>query len=222
MARQIHDKEALHLYELLGAPLLAVVQAEAQAAQASAEFIRRIGFEDNSTGERTAEPESPALLQEGGRLGNLKMASFLHPVSGSDGKIRDHETQIPVLSLFPLPLLQVKYGEFEFAVKIIEHSADMDTDSEPAEPANDSPRALPGSDSPSDFLSSHRLGMKASVARQPTGTEERRMDMHMKVKIRMEQADLPSGITKLLNLMDRSINSSLHSSGSESAERNGQ
>src|SRR5689334_3311526 len=46
MAVRPTDPEALHLFQLIGAPLLALVQAEAQAAQVSAEFIRRIGFGD--------------------------------------------------------------------------------------------------------------------------------------------------------------------------------
>ena len=45
MAVRLTDPEALHLYQLIGAPLLAVIQAEAQAAQVSADFISRIGFD---------------------------------------------------------------------------------------------------------------------------------------------------------------------------------
>ena len=36
------------VYQLIGAPLSAMVQAEALAAQASAEFIEAVGFSKNS------------------------------------------------------------------------------------------------------------------------------------------------------------------------------
>ena len=49
MAVRPTDPEALHLYQLIGAPLLAVIQGEAQAAQVSADFISRIGFEKAPT-----------------------------------------------------------------------------------------------------------------------------------------------------------------------------
>jgi hypothetical protein len=197
----------MHLYELLGAPLVAVIQAEAQAAQTSAEFIRRIGFDSVALPTPAETGADPSMLQEGGQLGQLRMASFVHPISGVDGKVRNHQTQIPVLSLFPLPLLQVKYGEFDFAVRIIEHStAQAESGGDPQ--GGQAPPGIGDDAASSDFLSSHRVGMKAAVARQ-TSSEERRTEMQMKIKIRMEQADLPSGITKLLNLMDRSVNSSL-------------
>ena len=45
MAVRPTDPEALHLFQLIGAPLLAVIQAEVQAAQVSADFIKRVGFD---------------------------------------------------------------------------------------------------------------------------------------------------------------------------------
>ena len=50
------------LYQVIGAPLLALVQAEAQSAQATARYIQEIGFE-NST-------ENPL------EFGNLKSITF--------------------------------------------------------------------------------------------------------------------------------------------------
>ena len=44
MARQISELQSLPFHQIIGAPLLALVQGQAQAAQATAEFIDRIGF----------------------------------------------------------------------------------------------------------------------------------------------------------------------------------
>ena len=39
-----HELYSLPFYQILGAPLIALVQADAQAAQISSEFIETIGF----------------------------------------------------------------------------------------------------------------------------------------------------------------------------------
>src|SRR5262249_43715001 len=104
------DKEILNLYQLIGAPLLAVVQAETQAAQVSAQFIKHVGFErrpslstdaaTNITGDRD--------LEEGGHFGDLKMVKFRHQVRDGQGRSETRQIDVPALSLFPIPLLQVK------------------------------------------------------------------------------------------------------------------
>src|SRR5262245_29108466 len=118
------DKEILSLYQLIGAPLMAVVQAEAQAAQASADFIKEIGFERKLPSAAVADkPEDTRSLQEGGNFRDLTMLQFKHDVRGSDGVVRTHQMNVPVLSLFPIPLLQVKDAEFDFAIRILDHVA---------------------------------------------------------------------------------------------------
>src|SRR5262252_10603808 len=108
------DAEAMHLYQLIGAPLLAVVQAEAQAAQTSADFIKRVGFTGDSADDPTKD-----LLQHGGNIGDLKMAEFTLQRPDVTGKVQPVDVKIPVLSLFPVPLLQIKDAEFTFAIRIL-------------------------------------------------------------------------------------------------------
>lgn len=210
MAHSTQDREALRLYQLIGAPLLAVVQAEAQAAQVSADFIRRVGFESSAgepTGSEGTERVSPgenanALLQEGGSLGGLKMANFSMNKTGADGKMVMHDVHIPVLSLFPIPLLQVKDAEFDFAFKIFEHedsnaSSDASTgESEESEPVKGRPVDT------DDFLSAGRIELKAALARSG---QQQTSESQIRIKVRMEQADIPSGLIKLLQAMDQGV-----------------
>lgn len=244
MARQIPDKEALHLYQLIGAPLLAVVEAEVKAAQASVEFIRRIGFEKpvssrlpsarppllpaTSSGTETGNQSTATakqsndddLLQNGGDLGKLKVISFAHSAQDRNGERHTFETSVPVLSLFPLPLLQIKSSEFDFGVRIIECVSSVPVDSfqqerkVPIEMKSGETDAKNNADSKSnsddidydaDFLSRRRPHMKAALA--SSTYSQRRTDMQMKIKVRMEQADIPAGLAKLLHLMDQSIQS---------------
>jgi hypothetical protein len=219
------DKEALNLYQLIGAPLVAVVQAEAQAAQVSADFIKEIGFEraapapsvvaapggvagpaqgaeSGAKTEAVQPAESARALQEGGDFGPLKMVQFTHQVRGTDGRTRTHQMDVPVLSLFPIPLLQVKDAEFDFAIRILDHETRG-----PNLPAG-TPSERGSSSELTGFLSRSRVELKGAIARRPVASSNpRTTDMQLHVKIRMEQADMPAGLTKLLAALDHGISS---------------
>lgn len=198
------DKEVLSLYQLIGAPLMAVVQAEAQAAQASADFIKEVGFERAkapATG-TAATPEPVTTLQDGGNIGDLKMVQFTHEVRGTDGIVRTHQMNVPVLSLFPIPLLQVKDAEFDFAIRILDHVARG-----PQLPTKTQPESKGQADL-TEFLSKNRVELKGAIARQPApSSNQRTTDLQLRVKIRMEQADMPAGLMKLLSVLDQGISS---------------
>jgi hypothetical protein len=193
---QIGDPEALYLYQLIGAPLLAIVQAEVQAAQASADFIRRVGFD---TGRAVADSTGASALQDGGDLGPLRVAKFSQTRIGPDGKPQELTIQIPVLSLFPIPLLQVKTADFDFGVRILSRVPLEGQKSEDSKVV-----AASGKLKPEDFLSPGRVELKGSVSghsNDPKSTSE----MHMKVRIHMDQADVPAGLLTLLNLMGQGV-----------------
>ncbi|MEQ9608284.1 MAG: DUF2589 domain-containing protein, partial [Kiloniellaceae bacterium] len=87
----------LSLAQLIGAPIHALVDAEAQSAMATARFVRAVGF----TG--------PADGSDGmGDLGELQMARFTRRRRNTDGTEEDVEVQIPLLSMLPIPALQIK------------------------------------------------------------------------------------------------------------------
>lgn len=198
------DKEALSLYQLIGAPLMAVVQAEAQAAQASADFIKEVGFE-RVRPPSVADPGTSEVirtLQDGGDIGDLKVVKFKHDVRGTDGVVRTHQMNVPVLSLFPIPLLQVKDAEFDFAIRILDHEARGPQRPPQAQREGNQQADL------TDFLSKNRVELKGAIARQPApSSTQRTTDMQLRVKIRMEQADMPAGLMKLLAVLDQGISS---------------
>ena len=202
------DKEVLRLYQLIGAPLLAVVQAEAQAAQVSASFIQDIGFTrvkpSRASGVEAAAAEATApigTVQSGGDIGDLKMLQFNHQVRSTDGIVRTHQMNVPVLSLFPIPLLQVKDAEFDFTIRILDH------ESRGPQPRTDPTAAAVQDDGLSDFLSMNRVELKGAIGRQAPTSAQRTTDVQVNVKIRMEQADVPVGLLKLLTVLDQNVTS---------------
>jgi hypothetical protein len=194
MAVQPGDPEALQLYELIGAPILALVQAESQAAQTSADFIKRIGFDPGAVQDK--------LLQEGGPMGGLRMAEFTMDRVGTDGVVRPHTVRVPVLSLFPIPLLQIKDAEVDFAVRVVSRvpldsaGAAMNVPPEQYKPP------LPAT--AKDYLAPSWVEFKGLLAPYPVEGQTN-SEMNLRVKVRMEQADIPAGILKLLNVMDQNV-----------------
>jgi hypothetical protein len=195
MAVRHTDPEAMHLFQLIGAPLLAVVQAEAQAAQTSAEYIKRIGFLSTAPAPASAEP-APSL-QDGGSLGDLKMAEFRVDRVGADGMPRPHTVRVPVLSLFPIPLLQVKDAEFELDLRVL-------TRVPLGGPDEDGAVAPPVAASP-DFLAPDRVELKGLLAPSSQSGGGTANQAHIKMRVRMTQSDMPAGLMHLMRLMGDSV-----------------
>jgi uncharacterized protein DUF2589 len=228
-----NEYTAMSLYQLLGAPLRALVDAETHAADATARFIAAVGFEQElppKPGPGEAKPGAPppapagqpappppgaaaagaapppaappvsgeptgpegARLEEWRHLGKLRMARFHHETP--DGAL--HRIEVPVLSLVPIPALQIKEATVEFAVKVV--------DTIPLAPRTEDRR--PGLTEPPSAID-----LKGSIARQRTpGAGLRQAETQMTVKVTMQQADVPSGLARLFHLMDQHVTAERH------------
>ena len=176
------QSDVLSLAQLIGAPIHALVDAEAQSAMATARFVRSVGF----TGPRDGEEG------DAGSLGELQMARFKRRRRNADGTEDDVEVQIPLLSMLPIPALQIKDAELDYTVKIIQsealprHQAEVNqlvTPQDESGPLREPPATL-----------------RASFARDPRPGDRRSVDMLVKMKLRIEQADMPGGLAQLLAL----------------------
>lgn len=164
----------LSLSQLIGAPINALVEAEAQAAMATARFIRQVGF--TGTGGEMSE------------LGELQMARFNRRRRNADGTVEDMEVQIPLLSMLPIPALQIRDAELDYTVRILQTEAIQPTDGAQEAMTQRTPEGEP------------IARLRASFARDPRPGDRRSTDMLVKMKLRIEQADMPNGLAQLLAL----------------------
>jgi hypothetical protein len=49
-----------------------------------------------------------------------------------------------------------------------------------------------------------RIDFRASLGRAESASGQRSIDMQIKVKIRVEQADVPAGLSRMFNLLEKS------------------
>jgi Protein of unknown function (DUF2589) len=175
----------LSLAQLIGAPIHALVDAEAQSAMATARFVRSVGFtgggEDGDGGM--------------GDLGALQMARFTRRRRNSDGTDEEVEVQIPLLSMLPIPALQIKDAELDYTVKIIQ------TEALPRRQAEVNQLMKPQREGP---MSEPPATLRAAFAREQRPGDRRSIDMLVKMKLRIEQADMPGGLAQLLALASES------------------
>ncbi|MTI32113.1 DUF2589 domain-containing protein, partial [Xanthovirga aplysinae] len=179
----INKVKSLSLYQLIGAPLHALVEAEVQAVQSSLQYILTHGFEQNGE-------------EEG--YGKLKMLTFTHKGTNSNGQEVIKETSIPLLTLLPIPLLSIKNAELEFNLKV------TDFKRESLSPLN---KTYGKKDLEQDrALSPDRIGFSATMgvnSRENTSST----DYQIRVKMNVEQSDMPSGLSKLLGLVEEESSS---------------
>lgn len=194
------ENAALSLYQLLGAPLFALIQAETYAANATADFIERVGFEPSEGG---AQPQQEDL-------GKLRTISFEQERRTADGQAAKYKVEVPLLSILPVPALQIKEADLEFFVKVVDivslEQQKRQGQSKQAEEAGSETYPTGSKRVPTP----PHMDMKALLGRGQPGAPrapDSVFDMQVHVKIKVAQADPPAGLSRLFNLMEQSISS---------------
>ncbi len=175
MASKISEAKSLPFHQLIGAPLIALIQGQTQAAQATAEFIERIGMQQTEGGSSV-----------------LRTLSFGYSKPDETGEMRNYKLQIPLLALVPIPALQIKDSQIDFAVKI----NDMQMSSVQTPLSTDD-------DDPGGWLAKDQLQFRTSFAEKSSSQTNSNVQMNMKISI--EQAQTPVGVSELLRLFERAV-----------------
>ncbi len=161
--------------EILAGPMLALIQADTIAAQASAEFIENVGFVNGGAN---------------GNFGDMRMITFTYQKQNIGDPPETVTLQVPLLSLIPIPLLQVREADIDFGIEI--------TDTQSSGLAQSHLRTSAGN---LTYLDGNRTAMQA-ILREQTDTH-----IQMKMKVTFAQADIPSGLSRLFQVMDNSLSS---------------
>lgn len=179
MAERIVGNRSFSLYQLIGAPLMAMVQGQAQAAQATAEFVDRIGFmpEDADGGAR-----------------RLRMIAFHYTRPDMEGTLRRWRLDVPLLSLVPIPAIQISEGQIEFAVKISDVGS---VDSRMS--LSESSRGQ------RDWLGPGRAELRGTVAPLAPNGRSEASRVQMVVKMKVEQAPASEGIVEIARVFKRAM-----------------
>lgn len=182
----------LLMEQLIGAPIAAVVEAQQHSARATLEFIEKMIEPPSSTSSSNSS---------GGREGKrmLKRLDFSYETmdSGPDGRgvIRSQTLSIPLVTLVPIPFVNINEAEINFSAKIVYH--------EEAEGSSSSS----SSSSSSNRGSQKYPSLPKFMATYASSSKRRSSDFltsHLDVKIKLKQ-QIPEGLAKSLSILSNSI-----------------
>jgi hypothetical protein len=181
-----HGKElsSIDFENLIGGPLVAVVNAQAQSAMATVNFIQSVGF-------YTDEDEKTQVM-------NVDFG-YSKKVVGESGteETKNFELHVPLLSIVPIPYLRVEETNIDFLAKITSVQ-EREVLEETKTSANLKTKANWG-------WGSARLVVNYSNQRNTRTGEKVQREYSMGVKVRAVQEEMPAGMEKLLAMMESLI-----------------
>ena len=176
--------------EMIGAPLNAIIQGETIAAQASADFIQTVGFVPDGLADS---------------FGSLRMISFEFERK-SESNPNGTETaimRVPLLSLIPIPLLQVKNATIEFGLNITDFVSSQ-ASSQTSSGGAQSRIASKGF----SFVGAAKPRVKVlpqPIPTKSTTTQNTTTNVDLQMKLNIVQADIPSGLAKLFSAFEAAM-----------------
>ena len=195
MAKIVKSIQSLDLHELIGGPLAAMVQADAHAARTTLEYLEAVGFSPAETGDDTPQEKTD--------IGKLRMAQFKFKKLDENNQATDFVASVPILSLVPIPALQIKEGKISFSAKITDIAKDNATSNQGGNPMR---AAVAGSSLISNIRAQKVKLFAKPAASSGTKDQEVRGTFHINIEVTAAQADITSGMEKIFNLLDQAIN----------------
>jgi len=168
----------LDFKSIIGAPLTAVIEAQATAAKTSSDFINDVGF----------------MMVNG--VKTVRMVGFTYQREDNN-TLKNFTIQIPFILMMPVPYIEINDIEINFNVKL--NSVDT---------AGSSSSFGYAASSGVDYnwgggRVSYRAGVSAKSISQQSGTTQR--EYALSIRISAGQADLPKGTLRIFDMLENSI-----------------
>ncbi len=172
----------MELKDLISGPLVATIDADSISSRRYLNYLFELAFDSYD--------------KETGKVGELRTLEFKYKAQDVGGA-RYQSIKIPILTLVPLPLLQVKEANFDFDIQIIDA---VSTDKQGSFSLKN--KAEPNSE---DQLSGEGVKLRVAMAERKAegnvkSSTKQSLTANMKVNVKMEQSDMPAGLLKLLHL----------------------
>lgn len=187
MANGVKDLKSLPLSEIIGAPVSAIVQAEANASRTAIEFIEKVGFQKDPNA-----PAGSSALD----VGQLRMVEFGYTKPDEHGNPAEFVARIPLLALFPIPGIRVSLAKVAFSAKITD--AFTETTSEEAQ----------GTTEGGGLFGEPQVQFRGSVVSSTSTNNTTTSSYDLSIALELEQSPVSPGMAKLLNMLDVAISES--------------
>jgi hypothetical protein len=206
------ELSSIDLESMIGGPLVAVINAQAQAAMSTVNFIKEVGFKKTSTEQEAGDdtsteepiyvsfkypkelsPYVPAVP------GNPDATPPIPGTSAVPADIQTQELKIPVLLITPVPFIRIEETTIDFNAKInsVEYRK-TDTNLN----VNASLEAKAGW-----LWGSAKLKVSASYQRTTQEGNSVNRTYSLAVHVKAVQDEMPAGMEKMLGILEGAITS---------------
>lgn len=192
MATEGQELASLDFENLIGGPLIAVVHAQAQAAMATVDFVKQVGFKPPE-GEQKPDSLStgdPAIV-------TFKYIKTVPKADGSGTEDKKAELSVPFLTMLPIPYLRVQEVNVDFLAKI--NSVQFRQ--------VDQNLAVAGElEAKAGWAwGSAKLKVSTTYQRQTKEGSTVTRDYSMGVKVKAVQEEMPGGLDRVLTILESLI-----------------
>ncbi|MCH5199979.1 MAG: DUF2589 domain-containing protein [Oscillospiraceae bacterium] len=126
------------------------------------------------------------------------------------------QIEVPILTMMPIPFIKIDYTDIEFNVKINSVSTTNTSDISKSNVDSDSNFGYKGW----GFKASTNLKTSVSHQKKSTSGEEVKKDYSLNIKVHAVQDDIPSGMSRILDILEDSISTkALPASSSAQSEQ---
>jgi Protein of unknown function (DUF2589) len=200
----------------IGGPLVAVINAQAQAAMSTVNFIKAIGFESED-GDHPNQPvyvkfkypkeispyqppvpAVPAVPAQGDKPAKPEVPA--KPAIPAQYAI--HELEVPILTMLPIPYIRVEEVTLDFKAKIVSMEKTDTTTSLKADMSS----KFKGGVTAQGMVDAS-VSYKTSMSYQRTTNTGEQVDRtySMDIHIKAVQDEIPAGMERLLNILEEAI-----------------
>lgn len=207
MANLGRELSSINFEAMLGGPLTAVVNAQAQAAMTTVDFIKQVGFhpdeDDALDAPKTAKPiyvtfkypkevspYQPKVTEEqGGKTVTVTEAKA--------AVTQEMELTVPILTMLPIPFLRVEETTIDFNAKI--------NSIETHRNETDYKRTTDWQGRIGWWITSSSLKVSTAYQSKTRSGIETKRTYSMVVRIRAVQDEMPAGTERLLGILENAI-----------------
>ncbi len=193
--RAVAELSQIPFGTLIGQPMKAAIEAQALAAKTTVDFIEKVGFipkdqnQDMMFMDETKDADA----------GEVRNVTFKYKKADENGKQKDVELSVPILSIVPIPYIRIDEMTIDFTAKLndtIENTTKtgfkLDTNVSGAYKSWWSPISL-------EFRTA--MSFESQQASKSKFVREYTMNIHVKAV----QDDMPAGLAKILEILEKSI-----------------
>lgn len=167
---------------LIGGPLGAAVDAQAQSAKTTIEFIQNVGL--------TGPPDNRKTIQ----------VEFVYYADGREAKLI-----VPLLTILPIPYLSVDSVDINFKASINASSSTYQENTTQEETAASGSAEVKFGWGPVSAKASFQASYSSKKDSKATQDSKYSVEYTMDVNIHAGQEDMPAGLAKVLNILGDSI-----------------